>query len=88
VQTLEKEAVEESIYKAIRTVKPSLATLPMSPATRIDSLGLESIERIMVVFEIEEAYSVSIVDQQLDTFRTVGEARDIVLKLSGATSAQ
>jgi acyl carrier protein len=36
----------------------------------------------MVVFEIEEAFEVSIVDQQLDTFRTVGEARNTVLKLA------
>jgi len=82
VQTTDSVTVEEAIYKAIRTVKPSLANLPMSANTRFDSLGLESIERIMVVFEIEEAFDVSIVDQQLDTFRTVGEARNTVLRLA------
>ena len=82
MQTTDSVTVEEAIYKAIRTVKPSLANLPMSANTRFDSLGLESIERIMVVFEIEEAFDVSIVDQQLDTFRTVGEARNTVLRLA------
>lgn len=82
MQTTDSVTVEEAIYKAIRTVKPSLSNLPMSADTRFDSLGLESIERIMVVFEIEEAFDVSIVDQQLDTFRTVGEARNTVLKLA------
>lgn len=83
METIEKQTVEDGIYKAIRTVKPSLAQLPMSAETRIDSLGLQSIERMMVVFEMEEAFGVSIVDQQLDTFRTVGEARELVLKLVG-----
>lgn len=82
MQTLDSVTVEEAICRAIRTVKPSLANLPISADTRFDSLGLESIERIMVVFEIEEAFEVSIVDQQLDTFRTVGEARNTVLKLA------
>lgn len=50
MQTTDSVTVEEAIYKAIRTVKPSLANLPMSANTRFDSLGLESIERIMVVF--------------------------------------
>jgi acyl carrier protein len=88
VESLSKEAVEDTIFNAIRKVKPSLSEAPMSDATRFDSLGLESIERIMVVFEIEEAYGVSIVDQQLDTFRTVGEARDLVLKLAAAAQVR
>ena len=88
MQTVDSETVEEGICKAIRSVKPSLASLPMSSDTRFDSLGLESIERILVVFEIEEAFEVSIVDQQLDTFRSVGEARDLVLKLVGAREPQ
>ena len=84
MQTVDNETVEEEICKAIRTVKPSLTLLPMSSETRFDSLGLQSIERMMVVFEIEETFEVSIVDQQLDTFRTIGEARDLVLKLIDA----
>ena len=88
MQTIDNATVEEAICKAIRTVKPSLAQLPLNSETRFDSLGLQSIERIMVVFEIEEAFEVSIVDQQLDTFRSVGEARDLVLKLSVARQSQ
>ncbi len=87
VQIPEYEAVEDAIYKAIRTVKPSLANLPMSPETRFDSLGLQSIEMTMVVFEIEDAYGISIVDNDLDTFRTVGEACDVVLKLASAKAS-
>jgi acyl carrier protein len=73
--------IEAQIYRAIRTVKPSLESVPMGPDTRFDRIGLSSLEFITVVFEIEDAYGLSIVDQRLDTFRTVAEARDIVARL-------
>jgi acyl carrier protein len=78
---MENAAIEEEIYRAIRRVKPSLEDRPLSPQTRFDALELESIERVTVVFEIEEVYSISILDQNLDTFRTVAEARDVVARL-------
>ncbi len=78
--------IEQVIYESIWNVKPSLRTLPMSPATRLSSLGLESIEILSVVFEIEERFGLSIFDRQLDTFKTVGEARDLVLRLRAEVS--
>lgn len=74
-------AIEEAIYRAIRKVKPSLETIPLEAATPFDSLGLESLERAIVVFEIEDEFEVSIVDAALDRFRTVAEAREVVAKL-------
>jgi acyl carrier protein len=76
--------IEEQIYRAIRAVKPSLAVVPMSPETRFENLGLTSLDFITVVFEIEDAYGLSIVEQRLDTFRTVAEARDVVARLLAA----
>ena len=73
--------IENAIYESIWNVKPSLQTLPMSPATRISSLGLQSIEILCVVFEIEERFGLVIVERQLDTFKTVEEARNLVLRL-------
>lgn len=78
---LDRQAVENEIYRAILAVKPSLAQLPLTPDTRFDSLGLESLEKAIVVFELEDAYAISIVDANLDTFRSVAEARDVVLSL-------
>ena len=77
--------IEQAIYESIWKVKPSLKTVPMSPATRFSSLGLESIEILCVVFEIEETFEVSIVDRQLDTFKTIAQARDVVLRLKAET---
>jgi acyl carrier protein len=73
--------IEAGIYNAIATTKPSLTGFPMSPETRFVSLGLESLEFISVVFAMEEAFDIIIVDRQLDTFRTVAEARNLVKKL-------
>lgn len=77
----ERQAVEEQIGVAIRKVKPSLATIPLAPETRFENLGLQSLERAIVVFELEDVYGLSIVDRGLDTFGTIGEARDLVLEL-------
>ncbi|WP_446744551.1 phosphopantetheine-binding protein [Silvibacterium acidisoli] len=74
-------AIEQAIYESIWRVKPSLQAMPMTPATRLSSLGLASIEIMSVVFEMEDVFEVSIVDRQLDTFRTIGEGRDVVRKL-------
>jgi acyl carrier protein len=81
--------IEQAIYECIWKVKPSLKSLPMTPATRLSSLGLASIDILCVVFEIEERFGISIVDRQLDTFKTIGEGRDVVKRLQadGATSA-
>ena len=81
MEKTENPEIEQGIYESIWKVKPSLKTLPMSPTTRISSLGLESIEVLCVVFEIEEKFGLSIVDRQLDTFKTVAEGRDLVLRL-------
>lgn len=73
--------IEEEIYRAIRKVKPSLEPIPLEPSTLVESLGLESLERAIVVFEIEDAFEISLVDEGLDRFRTIAEGRDIVLML-------
>jgi acyl carrier protein len=77
----ERDAIEEQICIAIRKVKPSLQTIPLTPETRFENLGLQSLERTIVVFELEDLYEVSIVDESLDVFDTIGEARDLVLML-------
>ena len=85
-EALDDTSVEAAIYAALRRVKPSLENVPMTPQTRFENLGLQSIEMISVVFEIEEAFGVSIVDQQMDGFRTVAEARTVVQKLARGKS--
>jgi acyl carrier protein len=87
VGTAENPEIEQAIYECIWKVKPSLKSLPMTPATRLTSLGLASIDILCVVFEIEERFDVSIVDRQLDKFKTIGEGRDLVKRLQAAEDA-
>lgn len=83
---LDDDAIEQSIYRAIRKVKPSLETIPLDATMPFASMGLESLERAIVVFELEDAYEVSIVDADLDDFRNVAEARDTIRQLLAAKS--
>jgi len=81
-------SVDEQIYQAIRKVKPSLQAIPLAAETRFENLGLESLERAIVVFELEDAYGCSILDENLDTFETIAEAREVVLMLLGRKQKQ
>lgn len=81
VQAIEPSSIEEAIYRAIRVVKPSLASVDLQPSTNLDDLGLESLERAIVVFEIEDTYEIGLVDANLDRFKTIAEARDVVSRL-------
>jgi acyl carrier protein len=81
-------SIEEQIYRALRTVKPSLNDVALEPSMRFDALGLESLERAIVVFEIEDAYEIGLVDSHLDRFHTIAEARDVVSRLLAKKSLQ
>ena len=72
------DPIFQQICIAIAKVKPSLASIPIRLDTRFESLGLASLERAIVVFELEDAYELSLVDAARDTFETVGEARDLI----------
>ena len=81
------QSIEEEIHRAIRKVKPSLEAIPLESSTPFASLGLASLERAIVVFELEDLYEVSIVDANLDAFRTVAEAREPSQSLLSQKSA-
>ncbi len=49
--------------------------------TPMADLKIESVDLALIIFEIEDAYGVTIVEANLDTFKTFGEARDLVLRL-------
>jgi acyl carrier protein len=72
------DPIFDCICAAIVKVKPILGEAPMNQAMRFESLGLSSLERAIVVFEIEDAYDLSIIAANLDVFETLGEARDLV----------
>ncbi|HYR29761.1 MAG TPA: phosphopantetheine-binding protein [Thermoanaerobaculia bacterium] len=72
--------IEETIMQAIcKTIQIDRAEL--TPETRFDSLGASSMEVVCIVFEIEDAYDVNVVKEGRDDFKTIGDARDLLLEL-------
>jgi acyl carrier protein len=72
--------IDETIMQAIsKTIHVDRSTL--SPHMRFDSLGASSLEVVCIVFEIEDAYDVNIVNEGRDDFKTIAAARDLVLDL-------
>lgn len=45
----------------------------ISPETTLDELGLDSIDLVDLVMEIEQAFSVSVPDEEFENIKTVGD---------------
>lgn len=45
----------------------------ISPETTIDELGLDSIDLVDIVTDIEDAFSVSVPDEEFENIKTVGD---------------
>jgi acyl carrier protein len=50
-----------------------------------DELNIDSLDKINISFEVEEAFNIEIPDEALSTLRTVGDMVEGVTKLSIAT---
>lgn len=72
-----------AIDAAIRKVRDP-GPVSIEPGTRFDAVGLNSLELVTVVFELEDHFQIAIKTEYLDDFVTVGEARDVVLGLLAA----
>lgn len=45
----------------------------MSPATRLDEIGLNSLDALTIAFEVEEAFNISIDEGELITLKTISD---------------
>jgi acyl carrier protein len=58
--------------------------LPAEAVTRdktFDELGIDSLDKINISFEVEEIFSITIPDDALGSLRTVGDVVDGVVRL-------
>lgn len=53
-------------------------------ASTFEQLNVDSLDKINICFEVEEAFSVEIPDEALGTIKTVGDMVDGVTKLTSA----
>jgi acyl carrier protein len=53
-------------------------------ASTFEELNIDSLDKINISFEVEEAFNIDIPDEALGTIRTVGDMVDGVIKLQAA----
>jgi acyl carrier protein len=63
-----------------KSIPPDTVTL----ASTFDELNIDSLDKINISFEVEEAFNVEIPDDALGTIKTVGDMVDGVAKLHAA----
>jgi acyl carrier protein len=57
----------------------------ISLASTFDELNIDSLDKINISFEVEEAFNIEIPDEALSTLRTVGDMVEGVTKLTAIT---
>ena len=65
-----------------KSIPPESVTL----ASTFDELNIDSLDKINISFEVEEAFSIVIPDDALGTLRTVGDMVEGVTRLRSAHS--
>ena len=65
-----------------KSISPDTVTL----ASTFDELNIDSLDKINISFEVEEAFNIEIPDDALGTIKTVGDMVDGVTKLAAAHS--
>jgi acyl carrier protein len=63
-----------------KSISPDTVTL----ASTFEELNIDSLDKINISFEVEEAFKIDIPDEALGTIRTVGDMVDGVTKLHSA----
>ena len=69
-----------AIIAKSKSIPPDSITL----ATTFDELNVDSLDKINISFEVEEAFNVEIPDDALGTIKTVGDMVNGVAKLRAA----
>ena len=64
-----------------KSISPDTITL----ASTFDELNVDSLDKINISFEVEEAFNIEIPDEALSTLRTVGDMVAGVTKLTATT---
>lgn len=77
---MRKAEVEERVLAVFRK-NPRLATTTLALDTRFETLRLDSLDVISIVFDLEDEFQVSIPDQGVVRLRTIRDAVDCIAAL-------
>ena len=69
-----------AIIAKSKSIPPDSITL----ATTFDELNVDSLDKINISFEVEEAFNIEIPDEALGSIKTVGDMVEGVTKLQAA----
>lgn len=80
------DALTEQVFSALAKVKPG-STHGISREDTLESLKLDSLDTITLLFELEDKLGVSIPDEDARRVRTVGDIIECIRRLQGAALA-
>ncbi|MDE1178106.1 MAG: acyl carrier protein [Edaphobacter sp.] len=77
---------------ALRTVEmiakaKNIPTDTITPESTFEQLGIDSLDKINISFEVEEAFNIEIPDEALGSLKTVGDVINGVKQLIDAKAA-
>jgi acyl carrier protein len=75
-----EQAVQEilAVLAEVRGLDPNGIT----ESSDLRELGVTSLDALSISFELENRFQVTVPDERLPTFRTVGDVVDVLLELS------
>ena len=71
-QNMSSPNIESQIIQLIAASK-SLDPATLTPTTSFDELGIDSLDKINLSFEVEELFKIEIPDASLNSLRTIGD---------------
>ena len=80
------DALTEEVLAALAKVKPG-STHGVTRESTLQSLALDSLDTITLLFELEDRLGVSIPDDQARSVRTVGDIIECIRQLKGVAIA-
>ena len=79
------DVVTEKVLKAVASVK-KIPVERVSAGHSLEELGVDSLDAVTMVFDLEEAFKISIPDDKVRSLRTVQDIIDGVRLLQGETA--
>lgn len=69
---MDRSGLEQKILEVVREQK-TLPDVPLTPSTELAELGIDSLDALNILFALEEAFEVTIPDEQSRQIRTLGD---------------
>lgn len=82
---MSRSDLQERILAVVREEK-TLPDIPLTSDTALADLGIDSLDALNILFALEEAFSVSIPEEDSRAIRTVGDLVDAIEKAQRATA--